>query len=424
MPSEQYPQDPISFEPGSTSGTPAGLARRSYRPSGQLPPRPPNRRTIRVLLLAVILFSGSLYLMSHWSRSTGSLMRSLPGHALWSDSSVVHGAGLGADELNNIEIYKDAAKAAVYITSTTVQRDFFYNPVRSQALGSGFLINEEGFILTNYHVVSGSQRLQVTMSDQTQYEAKPLDIDRSDDLALIKINPKSKVTFLHLGDSDHLQVGQKVLAIGNPFGFAGTLTTGVVSSIGRTIAAGQNGQQMEGLIQTDASINSGNSGGPLLDSSGNVIGINTAIYGPSGGSVGIGFAMPINRAKALLSDYQAGRITERPRLGVSTVYVAGDLAEALRLPREGGLLIQGIQRGGSAAGALRGPKEAVLVGNNELYIGGDLIMALDGQPIDREDSLARLMANKRVGDTIELTVFRGGKKINVPVKLIQSPDVE
>jgi S1-C subfamily serine protease len=385
----------------------------------QLPPRPPSHRTLRIFLLAIIIFSCALFGMYRGSRNSRALS-SWAGRNLWSDS-VVHGSGLSTDELNNIDIYKTASTATVYITSTTVQRDFFYEPYASQALGSGFLVNEQGFILTNYHVVSGSQRLQVTMADQTQYEAKALDIDRSDDLALIQIKPKGKVTYLHLGDSDHLQVGQKVLAIGNPFGFAGTLTTGVVSSIGRTIAAGRNEQKLEGLIQTDAAINSGNSGGPLLDSSGNVIGINTAILGSA--NIGIGFAMPINRAKALLSDYQAGRVTERPKLGVSTVYVAGDLARALRLPREGGLLIQGIQRGGSAAAAgLRGPKEAVQVGNYELYIGGDLIMELDGQRADQEDSLARLLANKRVGDTIELTVFRSEKKMKVPVKLIQAPD--
>ncbi len=408
MTSDRYPPDRFT-----ESGAPR-----------KMPPRPPSRRASRVFLLAVIISCGALYMMSHGSRNAGSIAHSLAGRALFSDSTVVHGAGLGSDELNNIDIYKAASKATVYITSTTVQRDFFYQPYASQALGSGFLINEQGFILTNHHVVSGSQRLQVTMADQTQYEAKALDIDRSDDLALIRIDPKSKVSYLHLGDSDHLQVGQKVLAIGNPFGFAGTLTTGVVSSIGRTINGGRSEQKLEGLIQTDAAINSGNSGGPLLDSGGNVIGINTAIVGPNGTNIGIGFAMPINRAKALLSDYQAGRITERPKLGVSTVYVAGDLAEALHLPREGGLLIQGIQRGSSAAAGLRGPREAVQVGNYELYIGGDLIMAMDGQQIDREDSLARLMANKRVGDTIELTIFRNGKKTNLSVKLIQSPDQE
>jgi S1-C subfamily serine protease len=377
----------------------------------------------RVLILTVLFCAGALWLTSktHWSLR--ALAKPILGSSIWAEPAVVQGAGLGTDEQNNIDIYKAANRATVYITSTTVKRDFFYQPYRTQALGSGFLINEEGFILTNYHVVSGSQRLQVTLDDQSQYDAKALDTDRSDDLALIKINPKRKVSYLRLGDSDHIQVGQKVLAIGDPFGLEGTLTTGVVSSIGRGIQG--ESRRMEGMIQTDAAINSGNSGGPLLDSSGNVIGINTAIYGPNGTNVGIGFALPINRAKALLSDYQAGRITERPRLGVQTVYIAGDLADALKLPSRGGLLVQQVDRGSSAdAAGIRGPRESVLVGNQELLIGGDFILAMDDQPIDREDTLIRLMNKKRVGDTVQLTLFRNGKSTKLPVKLLRAPPDE
>jgi S1-C subfamily serine protease len=340
----------------------------------------------------------------------------------WTDPATVRGATLSPDEQNNIEIYKLAKLATVYITSTAVRRDFFYQPVASRSLGSGFLINDNGFILTNFHVISGSSRIQVTLSDQTQYTARAIDPDRSDDLALIKINPKRKQAFLRLGDSDHLQVGQKVLAIGNPFGLEGTLTTGVVSSIGRAIESEDN-QRMEGMIQTDAAINGGNSGGPLLDSAGNVIGINTAIVGRT--NVGIGFALPINRAKALLSDYQAGRVTERPKIGVTTEYVAGDLAEALGLPRRGGLLVQGVVRGSSEDRAgVRGAREVVDIGNVELGIGGDLIIAVDGQPVDREDALVRAMSHKRVGDTITLTMFRNGRTFILPVRLLRAPQSE
>jgi putative serine protease PepD len=335
------------------------------------------------------------------------------------ESGTVHGAGLSPDEQNNVEIYRFAKLATVYITSTMVRRDFFYQPVASRSLGSGFLISDDGFILTNYHVISGSNRIQVTLSDQTQYTARALDTDRSDDLALIKIVPKRKQSFLRLGDSDHLQVGQKVLAIGNPFGLEGTLTTGVVSSIARAIESEDN-QKLEGMIQTDAAINGGNSGGPLLDSSGSVIGINTAIVGKT--NLGIGFALPINRAKALLSDYQAGRVTERPRTGVTTEYVAGDLADALGLPRRGGLLVQGVVRGSSEdLAGVRGAREVVDVGNVELGIGGDLILAVDNQPVDREDALVRAMSRKRVGDTITLTIFRNGRTFNLPVRLVRAP---
>ncbi len=377
----------------------------------------------RTLLLSLLIVIGFLWLTAHsrWNLRT-VLHPFLRASASWSEPANVYGAGLRSDEQNNIDIYKSARLATVYITSTTVRRDFFFQPVASNSIGSGFLINSKGFILTNYHVISGSSRLQVTLFDQSQYTAQPLDIDRSDDLALIKITPKKTLSSLHLGDSDHLQVGQKVLAIGDPFGLEGTLTTGVVSSIGRAIK-GEDNQRIEGMIQTDAAINGGNSGGPLLDSSGNVIGINTAIVGQT--NLGIGFALPINRAKALLSDFQAGRITERPRAGITTDYVAGDLADALGLPRRGGLLVQGVVRGSSEmAAGIHGAREAVVVGNTELGIGGDLIMAIDGQPVDREDALVRTISHKRVGDTIRLTIFRNGRTFTVPVKLLRAPPDE
>jgi S1-C subfamily serine protease len=367
----------------------------------------------RVLLLGLLLAAVFVWLTS----KSGLNVRT---SAHWyQPSSSVRGAGLGPDEQNNIDIYKAARLATVYITSTTVRRDFFYQPVASQSLGSGFLINEQGLILTNFHVVSGSSRIQVTLSDQSQYFGTALDTDRSDDLALIKIVPKKKVQVLKLGDSDHLQVGQKVLAIGDPFGLEGTLTVGVVSSIGRVID-GENDQRLEGMIQTDAAINGGNSGGPLLDSEGNVIGINTAILGRT--NIGIGFALPINRAKVLLSDYHSGRTTERPKVGITTEYVAGDLAEALELPRRGGLLVQQIASGSSEeAAGLRGANQVVAIGNVELGIGGDLIVAIDGQPVEREDALVRAIAQKRVGDTIVLTVIRRRNSIRLPVKLLRPP---
>ncbi len=229
-----------------------------------------------------------------------------------------------------------------------------------------------------------------------------------------KSSRAAKLPSLHLGDSDGLQVGQKVLAIGNPFGLEGTLTTGIVSSLGRTIR-GENERTLEGLIQTDAAINPGNSGGPLLDSAGNVVGINTAILGPSG-NIGIGFAMPINRAKLMLDDFQAGR--KRPKLGVSVVRIAGDYADALSLPSAGGLLIQDVDPGSAAARAgLRGGRQEVQIGNAQVVVGGDLIMSIDGQPVDRDDAISRALARKHTGDTLELTIFRNGRTTNVRVKL-------
>ena len=374
---------------------------------------------LRIFWLSFAITLVLLWLTSrpHWSLH--GLLAPVTRSALnWSEAQA-HGAGFTAEEQNNVDIYKKARLATVYITSTAVRRDFFYGPVASQSLGSGFLVNDSGFILTNFHVISGSSRIQVTLSDHSQYYARALDTDRSDDLALIKINPKQKLPFLTLGDSDHLQVGQKTLAIGNPFGLEGTLTVGVVSSIGRSID-GENQEHLQGMVQTDAAINGGNSGGPLLDSSGNVIGINTAIVGRT--NLGIGFALPINRAKVLLSDYQAGRVTERPRVGVSTEYVAGDLAAALGLPSQGGVLVQAVARGSSEdAAGIRGARQIVDIGNVELGIGGDLIMAIDGQPVQREDALVQAISKKHVGDTIVLTVYRNGRTTKVPVKLMRAP---
>ena len=368
----------------------------------------------RTWILAALLVGGFVF---YTSRPDSFLRKALTGGGnapLWSEPGVAHSAGLGSDEINNIDIYKAAKDSVVYITSTVYQQNWFFEAVPTKELGSGFLINGDGQILTNFHVISGSAQVEVTLPDQSRYKAQILVRDRNNDLALIKIEPKKKLPFLSLGDSDRLQVGQKVLAIGNPFGLAGTLTTGVVSALGRPIQS-ENGQ-LEGMIQTDAAINSGNSGGPLLDSQGNVIGINTAIYGPNGGNVGIGFAMPINRAKGMLDDFRAGR--KPARLGVSTILVKGDLAEALRLPTSGGLLIQEVVRGSAAQEAgLRGGREVVLVGNARLIVGGDLITSIDGKAVTEGDAVTRTLGRKHAGDAMEMIVYRGGKSVNLRVTL-------
>ena len=372
---------------------------------------------LRVLLITALLVGGFLYITSKTDWGRHRILQPIS-HAtgpIWSGPSAVRGAGLSSDEMNNIEIYKAAHLATVNITSTVYRRTIFWEVYPSKDQGSGFLISDDGKILTNSHVVANEQQLEVTLSDQSRYKARLLSRDPANDVALLQISPRKKLAVLRLGDSDALQVGQKVLAIGNPFGLEGTLTTGIVSSLGRTIR-GENDQTLEGLVQTDAAINPGNSGGPLLDSAGNVVGINTAILGPNGGNVGIGFAMPINRAKLMLDDFQAGR--KRPRLGVSVVPVAGDYADALSLPNQGGLLIQEVEAGSSAARAgLRGGKEDVQIGNSQLKVGGDLIVAIDGKPIDREDAISRSLARKRAGDTVELTIYRAGRTMNVRVKL-------
>lgn len=373
-------------------------------------------RFSRIFIITALLVSGFLLITTKTDWGQRRILNPVSSAApLWSGPSSTHATGLSSDEMNNIEIYKSSHLATVNITSTVYRRSIFFEVYPSRDQGSGFLISSDGKILTNNHVVANERQLEVTLSDQTRYKAQLLSRDEANDVALLQITPRGKLPTLHLGDSDALQVGQKVLAIGNPFGLAGTLTVGIVSSLGRSIR-GENEQMLEGLIQTDAAINPGNSGGPLLDSAGNVVGINTAILGPNGGNIGIGFAMPINRAKLMLEDFQAGR--KRPKLGASVVWVAGDYADALHLPTQGGLLIQEVDPGSAAARAgLRGGRQEVQIGNAELLIGGDLIMSIDGKPVDRSDAISRALASKRSGDTLELTIFRSGRTINVRVRL-------
>jgi S1-C subfamily serine protease len=377
---------------------------------------------LRALLIAALLVAGFVYLTSVRRWNPLRLLRPAGPSAeqIWSGPDTVHSAGLTNDEQENINIYRSSHAAVVNITSTVYRRGWFLELIPQQGTGSGFLLDDSGRILTNNHVISGSQELEVTLTDQTKYRASLVVRDPGNDIALIKISPRKKLPFLHLGDSDPLQVGQKVLAIGNPFGLEGTLTTGIISSLGRSLRD-DSGRTLEGMIQTDAAINPGNSGGPLLDSRGNVIGINTAIYGP-GANIGIGFALPINRAKVMLNEYsQKGRFAP-PRLGVSVLYVAGDLADALDMPREGGLLIVEIERGSAADDAgLRGARRTVVVGNYEIPIGGDLITAIDGRAVANRNALTSAMSGKRPGDVMELTIFRQGRTLDVKVRLGEGP---
>src|SRR5262245_54430780 len=345
----------------------------------------------RTVMVALLIAGGLIWVTTTRKWDPPRFLRPASNGKIWSEQ-VARGAGLSADEVNNIEIYRTAHTATVNISSTVYRRGWFGQIVPEPGTGSGFVIDDNGRILTNAHVVSGrAPEVVVTMPDKSKYQAKILARDTGNDLALVQIQPKKKLPYLRLGDSENLQVGQKVLAIGNPFGLEGTLTTGVISSLGRTLRE-EGDRTLEGMIQTDAAINPGNSGGPLLDSQGNVIGINTAILGP-GGNIGIGFALPINRAKTMLEDYQSGRQLGRPWLGVTVVPIFGDLAELLELPKQGGLLIQDIQPGSSADKAgLRGARRYVIVGNREVGIGGDLIMALDGKQIDRTDALTDTLA--------------------------------
>ncbi len=373
---------------------------------------------MRAVFMAIFLVAAFVGLTSVSRWGALKLLRSRDSSVgrVWSGPDTAQSASLSADETNNVDIYKGSHTAVVNITSTVYRQNWFFEIIPQQGTGSGFLVDDSGRILTNNHVISGARELEVTLADQSKYRATVLTRDVANDIALIKISPRKKAPFLRLGDSDPLMVGQKVLAIGNPFGLEGTLTTGIISSMGRSLRD-ESGRTLENMIQTDAAINPGNSGGPLLDSHGNVIGINTAIYGP-GSNIGIGFALPINRAKIMLNEYsEKGRFAP-PRLGISVLYVSGDLAEALRLPAEGGLLVIEVERGTAAeAAGLRGATRAAVIGNYEIPVGGDLIMNIDGRAVESRNALSRAMNRKRPGEIMELTVFRGGRTMKIKVKL-------
>ena len=303
----------------------------------------------------------------------------------------------------------------VNITSKAVTFDFFYGLVPQEGQGSGFVIDKEGHILTNYHVIAEARTVEVTLHNRRKYRATVVGSDPSHDLAVIQIKAPD-LTPAVLGDSKNLQVGQKVYAIGNPFGLAGTMTRGIVSSI-RPVRE-PDGPTIDEAIQTDAAINPGNSGGPLLNWHGEVIGINTMILSSVGQNAGIGFAIPINTAKAVLNDLMTLGRVRRPALGVRTIPISPELAEQMGLAADHGLLIIQVVSGGSADRAgLHGGTERAYIGNIPITLGGDLIVAINGTDVQDQQDLAQMMNNHRAGDTVRVTIYRGKKKMEVNVTL-------
>jgi S1-C subfamily serine protease len=381
----------------------------------------------RLLLAAVVITFGAYWAGSRWGQrqptGVGAMQRSSgAANSLSATNLAARDAALTDEEAINVRVYRQVSPAVANILTKAIEYDFFMDPVPVEGAGSGFVIDEKGYILTNFHVVQGAQSIEVVLGDQSRYPAKFIGADQRNDVALVKIDPKGKhLVALTLGDSASLQVGQKVLAIGNPFGFQSTLTTGVVSALGRTVQTSQT-TFIDEAIQTDAAINRGNSGGPLIDSHGEVIGINSAIFTPSGTTAGIGFAIPINSAKRIAHDLMTEGRVRQAFLGVQTISVAGQLAEALDLPAQEGLLVVAATKGGPAAVAgVRGGDHVVRAGMQRIAIGGDLIVAVDGQKVASPFDLNILLNRKRPGDVMTLTIFRGGKKMELPVKLGERP---
>lgn len=323
------------------------------------------------------------------------------------------------DEQNNIEVYRKLSPGVVNVHSTSYARDFFGYVEPRQGSGSGSVIDQSGHILTNHHVIEGATKVAVNFGGQKNYPATVVGRDPDTDLAVIKLLelPKEGLTVIPLGDSDRLEVGQKVLAIGNPFGLDRTLTTGVISGLQRPIRA-RNDRPIEGAIQTDASINPGNSGGPLLDSHGRMIGINSQILSPSGASAGVGFAVPVNIAKRIVPQLIRSGEVRRPKLGITTREVA-QLRGRIDLPVSDGLLIWQVAPGGAAANAgLRGLTQTE---NGDVEIG-DIIVGMDGEKLDNADDLYRLLDKHQIGDVAQVQVLRNGRRTTVPVRLIDVPD--
>ncbi len=329
--------------------------------------------------------------------------------------------GLSGEEENTIDIYQRINAGVVNITSIAVTYDFFLNPIPSEATGSGSIINKKGYILTNNHVIRDSDRLEVTLTDGSKWPAERVGADPQTDLAVIKINaPAERLVVIPMGSSDTLRPGQKILAIGNPFGLERTLTTGIVSAIRKSIRAGD--LEIDEVIQIDAAINPGNSGGPLLDSDGKMVGINTAIFTPSGGSVGIGFAIPINTAKRVIGELVSRGYVAYAWLGIDTQTLIPEFAEALDLPVRRGVLVSRVVRGGPAHQAgIRGGTRRVEVGNAIIVIGGDLLTIIDGEKVESAEEFHRIMKGKKPGEKVRLTLWRGKEKREIEIKLGERP---
>ncbi|HEY8638620.1 MAG TPA: trypsin-like peptidase domain-containing protein [Solirubrobacteraceae bacterium] len=327
------------------------------------------------------------------------------------------------------EIYKRAAPGVGLVRAQIVQRvqsPFDLGPTvqRGEATGSGFVIDKHGDMLTNAHVISGASKVTVQFADHKTVDAKVIGKDTSSDIALIKVDPSGvDLHPLLLGSAKEVQVGDLTIAIGNPFGLDRTLTTGVVSALQRQIQA-PNGFSIDNVIQTDAAINPGNSGGPLLDAAGRVIGINSQIEtgGSGNGNVGIGFAVPIDTARKELGQLQSGGSVARAYIGLTTITIDGSLSR-LNLPVKSGALVQDVQQGSPAEKAgLRGGNITAQTSSGTIALGGDIITAIDGKPVNTSDDLGNVIAKHKPNDTVSVKVLRDGKSKTVKVTLAKRPE--
>jgi S1-C subfamily serine protease len=342
-------------------------------------------------------------------------------------------AEYSADEQENIGVYERLNEGVVNITTEQLYYNWFSEAVPQEGdSGSGSIIDSQGYVLTNKHVVKDAYKVYVSLADGSRYEAKVVGIDPENDLAVIKFSPPKgvKLTVIPYGDSTRLKVGQKLLAIGNPFGLERTLTRGIVSGIGRPVSQSErdaNGATttvvIQNMIQTDASINPGNSGGPLLNARGEMIGVNTMIYSPSGGSVGIGFAVPVDTAKRVVPELMKNGHVSRGWVDMSSVALFSDLVDYMKqnnipAPVDAGLLVSQVSRGGNAERAgIRGGSQQVRTRTSSFYVGGDIVVSVNGVNTDSEAQLYVALENTKPGDKVEIVYYRGSKKMTAQVQL-------
>ena len=348
----------------------------------------------------------------------------LPVEELVNTTALIDQLGLDFAEKRVIQVYKQVAPSVVNVTTQVLRRSFFYEVIPEAGAGSGFVLDDEGHILTNYHVIDSAQSIEVTFVNETTLSARLVGADQRNDIAVLQVDaPPELLVPVELGESTSLQVGQRAIVIGNPFGqFGSTLTTGVVSALNRSLQ-GEDGREITGIIQTDAAINQGNSGGPLLDSAGRVIGMNTAIFSPSGTNAGVGFAVPVDTIRRLLPELLTRGHYPHPWLGIRYAYgITPGLKDLLTLPTEEGLLLVELYSDGPLAShQVQGAPEETILGNQRVFIGGDIIIAIDGQAITSLDQLDLLLTDYQVGDTVEVTFLRDGQKRIVSVELEEEP---
>jgi len=328
-----------------------------------------------------------------------------------------------AEETVNISVYEKVHNSVVNITTVVIDYDLFFTPYASESSGSGVILDKKGHILTNSHVVADVSQLEVTLGDGSKWGANLIGTDETTDLAVIRIKASgNRLQPIDLGNSSDVKVGQKVLAIGNPFGLGQTLTTGIVSSIRQFLKI--NNIEMDNVIQTDAAINPGSSGGPLLDSEGKMIGINTAIFSPSGGNVGVGFAVPVNTVKWVTQELLTKGYVAYAWLGIEMQTLIPEYSKALKLPVKKGVLVgRKVKRGPADRAGIKGGSFRVIVRNTRLIIGGDIIIAVDKKSITSRDELVRFLRGKKPGDQVKLTVIRENKKRTIKVTLGEKPRV-